>query len=603
MASPEDHLLTGSEPPDVLTAHITAPPVRPGSVIRGALVDRLLRAQPVLSVVSGPAGSGKTTVMAQCCEADRCPAWLSLSDSENDPVGFWLSVIESIRKTIDDFGPGYRARLRAGGASAVSPIVASIANELVERDMPLRLYLDDLHRLTSVECRRSLHEFIDLLPPTVHVVVGSRASPPIPLAKRRADGALLEIDAEDLAMSPDEARRQLAALGVSLDPGPLETLVARTEGWTAGLQLAGMALRGAPEPAAAVDALDGTELTIAEYFASEVVAQAPPNEQEFMLKTSLLRRMSGALCDAVTGGSGGSQTLRALSERNAFLVPLDTVGEWFRYHHLFADLLRAQLGDGADADLEVLNGRAFDWLREAGHFDDAIRHGLAAGRRDEVAELFCAGWWELFADGRLATARSILDSFTAAEIANHAPLALAAAMVTGLSNDREGARRLLAQAELAEHAFDGRPPDGTRSIVSSRCLAASFLALDGIEQALADGSAVLALEPEDSPWRPLAALTVGLARVMRGDVRESRAYLEEASSVPDQAIRAYALVELANVQLRLGEPARATVTGEEARRLTRDAGWSDTFLGTTADAVAGLCRAAIGDSEGARALL
>jgi LuxR family maltose regulon positive regulatory protein len=226
----------------VARAKLVAPHLRAETVERPALVARRLASPARLAIIAGPAWSGKSTLLAQCHAADPFAAWLSFAPADNDPVALWWSMIAALRTVVGDFGETYRARLFAAGVGAVDDLVVFVCNELAERDTPIQLFLDDLHVVDNVTPRRSLHRFVSTLPDSVRVTVASRESVPMPLARLRVNGDLVEVGASDLALSPSESRRFLTTFDASLDQAHPELLVARTEGWPAGLQLAGLAI-------------------------------------------------------------------------------------------------------------------------------------------------------------------------------------------------------------------------------------------------------------------------------------------------------------------------------------------------------------------------
>ncbi len=474
----------GFESPVVARTRLMPPSARPETVERPALVMRRLSSPARLGVVAGPAGCGKSTLLGQCYAVDPFPAWLSLSSEANDPVVFWWSMISSLGTVIGDFGREYRDRLMIAGTAVLDDVVASVTNELVEHQLPVHLFLDDVHLVKNPTCLRSLHRFVSSLPAGVRVTIASRDSAVLPLARLRVEGELIEITGTELTFSADMAREMIERLGVTIDVSQMEILVDRTEGWPAGLQLAGMALARVRDPNEFVTGFHGTDQDIADYLIDEVLETVTPEERDFMIQTSVLPRLSGGLCDAVTGRNDGAEVLARLERNNAFVIPLDRDGHWFRYHHLFADLLIAQLERRRPLEVAELHARAFEWLRDQRQVADAIPHALAAGDSDAAADLLSGNWLTLLGTGRIATACALLDRFADDEIAGHQPLALAAAFINGFAGQPRTARRFLEAAERA--TYDGPPPDGAVSMASSLALTRCGLALDGIDAALAD---------------------------------------------------------------------------------------------------------------------
>jgi LuxR family maltose regulon positive regulatory protein len=560
----------------------------------GGLAERAAR----LGVVSGPAGCGKSILLAQCYAVDPLPAWLSLWPEANDPVVLWWSLISSLGTVIGDFGRDYRDRLLIAGTAVLDDVVTSVTNELAEHQLPVHLFLDDVHLVENPTCRRSLHRFVSSLPDGVRVTIASRHSGVLPLARLRVEGQLIEITAADLAFPADMAREMLERLGATITTPQLELLVDRTEGWPAGLQLAGMALTRAGDPNEFVTDFHGTDREVADYLIGEVLETVTPDERDFMIETSILSRLSGGLCDAVTGRHAGAELLASLERSNAFIIALDRDGHWFRYHHLFADLLTAELQRRRPGDVAGLHARAFEWFRGDGQIAAAISHALAAGERDAAADLFCENWFTLVGTGRLGTVRGLLDRFADDEIAEHQPLAIAAAFANGIAGQTRAARRFLDAAERT--TYDRLPPDGAASMESSLALTRGSLALDGVDAALADGQKAYGLEPPGSTGHQLAALIVGLALVMQGEFDESTPYFERAEQGPDEISRVYALAELSLGQLDRGEHDRAAATAAEACRLIVELGGEDLFVAATAHAAAAIAAVALGDERRAR---
>jgi LuxR family maltose regulon positive regulatory protein len=589
---------TEFESPVLAQTRLMPPRPRPETVQRPALVTRRLSSLARLGVISGPAGCGKSTLLGQCHDVDPFPAWLSLSPEANDPVVLWWSLISSLRIVIGDFGRDYRDRLLTAGTTVLDDVRTLVTNELVEHQLPLHLFLDDVHLVENPTCRRSLHRFVSSLPAGVRVTIASRDSAVLPLARLRTQGELIEITGTDLAFSADIAHEMIVRLGVTIDVPQMEVLLDRTEGWPAGIQLAGMALTRASDPNDFVTGFHGTDQDVADYLIGEVLETVTPEERDFMIQTSVLPRLSGGLCDAVTGRHDGAEVLVALEQTNAFVIPLDRDGHWFRYHHLFADLLIAQLQRRRQLEVAGLHTRAFEWFRDHGQIADAIPQALAAGDSDAAADLLSRHWLTLVGTGRIATVRALLSRFLDDEITGHQPLALAAAFVNGFAGQPDAARRFLEAAERT--TYEGPPPDGAVSMESSLALTRCGLALDGIDAALADGMTAYRLEPPGSRWHQVASLIVGLALVMRGDVDESTPYFEQATHGPDEIAPCYALAELSLGQLTRGEHERAAATAAEACRLVDENGIGDLFVAATAHAAAALIAVALGDERQAR---
>ncbi|MGI9596939.1 MAG: LuxR C-terminal-related transcriptional regulator [Acidimicrobiales bacterium] len=531
--------------------------------------------------------------MSQCHATEEVAVWLSLDEADNDPVIFWSAMIEATREAIPGFGEAYLHRLTTTGPSVTEEIVTAMANELDEGGLPVRFFLDDLHLIESVDCLRPLHRLIRRRPEAVRFFVAARGTPPLPLARLRVEGQLDEIDWAALAMSVDEAELLFERLGHNLEPSQLTELVDRTEGWPAGLRLAAMAITDVEDADDFVTSFGGTDRAVASYLVAEVLEAMEPADRRFLAETAVLRRLSGDLCEAVTGRRDSQELLETFEQSNAFLIPLDRAGVWYRYHHLFAELLVSRLEREDPAAIEDLHGRAFEWLRVNGDPQEAIRHAMAAGRLADAAELVRDNWWHLLNTGRHETVRTMIERFDETEVMSHQPLALAAALVYAAEGDHDRARLFI--DAVGEPVGGEAPLIGAADGWSAVALIRGNLALDGVERALVDGLVAHEREPLESPWRPVAALIVGLATVMKGDSSGAEPYFEEARLSEDEGIRSYALAELALARLAQGRVEEAATLADEACRRIGQAGLDDIIQAGSAYAATALIALARGD--------
>jgi LuxR family transcriptional regulator, maltose regulon positive regulatory protein len=360
---------------------------RPGAVPRPRLSQRLDRGtRSRLTLVSAPAGFGKTTLVTQwLAEIDGPPsgtraavAWVSLDEHDNDPETFWGYVITALqRATHDSLGITALGLLRRPGPPPQEAL-ATVLNDLQALAAGVILVLDDYHAIADSDIHDAMGYVIDHLPPQVHLVLTTRSDPPFPLSRLRARGELVEVRAADLRFTHDEAADYLAGpMGLRLTASDVMTLADRTEGWAAALQLAGLSLQDHDDPVAVVARFAGDDRFIVDYLADEVLARQSEDVRDFLLETSVLERFTGPLCDAVTGGERGTARLVELERAGLFLVPLDDRREWWRFHHLFADVLRAHLTEQHPERLPDLHRRAASWLAVNGDAVDAVRHALA----------------------------------------------------------------------------------------------------------------------------------------------------------------------------------------------------------------------------------
>ena len=406
-----------SEPP-VLATKLHAPRRRRGVVERPRLTGRVGAGElPALTVVSAPAGFGKTTLLAQRFgggpgqgpEDGSSTAWLSLDTADNDPALFWTAVVAALQGVAPGIGTDALALLQT--SQPLATVVASLVNELSGHRGEAVLVLDDYHVIESAEVHAALAFLLDHLPPNVHVVLAARADPQLPLARLRAAGELVEIRAADLRFTAPEAADYLnTVMGLHLEPDDVAALEARTEGWIAALQLAALSMQGRDDPAAFIASFAGDDRFVIDYLAEEVLERQPDDVRRFLLDTAILNRLTGPLCDAVTGTGGGRAMLERLDRANLFLVPLDDRRLWYRYHHLFADVLRARLADERPEGTDERHRRASTWYETSGDQPEAIAHALAGHDLEGAARLIELAAPALFRARQEVTARRWLTA-------------------------------------------------------------------------------------------------------------------------------------------------------------------------------------------------
>ena len=437
--------------PDVLLAtklHVPRP--QPGFVPRPRLVEALdegLARARVL--VCAPAGFGKTALLADWARGDgRTVAWLGLDGGDSDPARFWRYVVAAL----DRARPGMAERVGPLLPRSVEGLVTALINEFAADPGPddVLLVLDDYHLVDSGPVHDSVALLLENLPPGLRVVVSGRADPPLPLARLRARGQLAELRTADLRFTAEEAA---ALLGETAGPGlpaaAAEALVARTEGWAAGLQLAGLSLRGQADAAGFVAAFSGSHRFVLDYLADEVLVGQPQQVRAFLLETSVLERLSGELCDAVTGQAGSQAMLEDIERAGLFLVPLDEVRGWWRYHQLFGDLLRARLRAEQPDRVQALHRAAGAWCDEHGLADDAVRHALASGDATWAARLVERHVETLLGRSEGATLRRWLSALPAESVRARPRLCLAQAYGAAMGFQVEALEALLDDAERA----------------------------------------------------------------------------------------------------------------------------------------------------------
>jgi LuxR family maltose regulon positive regulatory protein len=344
-----------------------------------------------LTVVSAPAGFGKTALLsawrAASVDEERSIGWLSLDESDDDATRFWTHVIAAVQRARPGVGE-HALTLLDTPRMPIESILSSLINDVAEVPQDLILVLDDYHLVQAEPIHRAVGFLLEHVPPQMHLVVSCRTDPPLPLARLRARGQLIEVRAVDLRFTFDEAVAFLnGVMGLSLSERDVSTLEARTEGWAAGLQLAALSLREREDVGAFISTFAGSNRHVLDYLTDEVLERQPDGVQRFLLTTSVLDRMSGGLCDALVGGDGGQKTLESLERTKFFVVALDEEKYWYRYHRLFSDVLRHRLRKVQPARIPTLHRRAARWYEDHGHVEDAITHALAAGDAEWAARL------------------------------------------------------------------------------------------------------------------------------------------------------------------------------------------------------------------------
>ncbi len=564
--------------PVILETKLTRPPVRAGHVARSELLE-LLRAEAgrKLTLLTAPPGFGKTTLLAAwaATEGERTVVWLSLDDDDNDPARFFGYAIAALQLVEPHLGTHALAAHEAPGARLLDVVLPLLLNDLAALDIGVTLVLDDYHLITNDEIHEAVAYLLERLPASLRLVLATREDPPLPLGRLRARGELCELRAGELRFSNEEATsflNDLLDLGLSAeDVGRLQ---ARTEGWPAALYLAALSLRGRDDPSAIIAAFAGDDRHLVDYLTAEVLARQPPELRSFLLQTSILKRLSGSLCDAVAERDGSAQVLEELERSNLLLMPLDTKREWYRYHPLFAELLQHELAR-TDADvLPLLHHRASVWYRQAGLIVEAAHHATAAGDVDAAVELVGCCWPLFLEQGQLATVARWLEALPETAIAENWLLCLAGVTVAAHTNRLDDAERWLEAADRAPPLVrNGQHPDGP--LAASR----AFLRLSrgDIAGTIAAARRGLTAAPSSEPALALAPqLVLGAALWWSGEPTEAKAAFELASRTAQAAGLVPATIETlgfrAAIALDQGDAAQSEALAREAIELTRRAG-------------------------------
>ncbi|MGW8251393.1 MAG: AAA family ATPase, partial [Anaerolineales bacterium] len=386
-------------PVPILSTKLYIPPRREGAIPRPHLIEKLLAGanRPgCYSLVCGPAGFGKTTLLSEYVSLLQHPAaWFSLDEGDNDPIQFWTYLISACQSVAGEVGESALELFSTPQALPDEAVPTILINDLTTQEQSIVLVLDDYHVIQSTSIHAGLQFLLDHLPNNLHIIVSTRTDPPWPLARFRARNQLIEIRAQDLRFSGEEAAEFLNdTMGLNLAVDEVAALEERTEGWVAGLQLAAIALQslvslqGRSDIPAFIEAFTGSHLFVAEYLVEEVLQRLSGDLRAFLLQTSILKRMNAGLCEAVTGCQDGQAILQSLQHANTFLVPLDHEGHWFRYHHLFADLLQARLRkDFSKDEITALHLNAATWYEHNGYMVEAVQHTFSAGDYEKAAFL------------------------------------------------------------------------------------------------------------------------------------------------------------------------------------------------------------------------
>lgn len=522
---------------DVLLTTKLYPPRSGAAVIPRPRLIQILSGRPRtrLVLVTGPAGSGKTTLVGDwLSNPPGGHAWLSLDPSDNDPLRFWSYLLAALRSVAPEVGATAASRLSMAGTDVVRDVLPHVVNDIVRLDSDIVVVLDDYHSITDRAVHDSMSRLIDWSPPQLRLVIVTRADPPLPIARLRARGDLLEVRAEELRFTRGESGELLtAALHLNLAPADVDRLQERTEGWAAGLQLAALSLRNRPDTSAFVARFAGDDRHIVDYLGQEVLATLPEDLREFLLHTSVLRRLSGPLCDHVTGRTESAQLLDRVESANLFLIPLDESRTWFRYHHLFGQLARHELSRTQPHAAAELNRRAAQWYRSNDDVIEAVASALAAGDTDMARGIVAEHWRRFFNAGRLATVTAWLNALPPDIVAVDPELSVARLWI-GLDTGR------LDEVNHWLDVTEAALPDDPR-IALIRCLSL----FKGGDVYAANRLAARWNGPTDGFWGTVANCALGATAFWLGKADEARDALQRAATLAiadgNQLARVYAL--------------------------------------------------------------
>jgi LuxR family maltose regulon positive regulatory protein len=512
---------------------LQVPPVRDQILTRDGLLERLRASADLkLTLVACPAGFGKTSLLATWYRAEnqrRPMAWLTVDKDDNDPAILWSYLLEALRRASPDLGVGGRVFLPSA-APVLELLLPQLVNALSEQG-DVTLILDDFHLLTDGRARESIRWLVEHAPPTFQLVLSTRREPDLAMAALRAYGEVLELRADDLRFTHDEADlflngRQL----LGLTSADVALLVERMDGWPAGLGLAALSLRRPEDKHELVSRFGASNRHVIDFLESEVLEAHDAVDSAFLVQCAVLERLCGSLCDAVLEQSGSVETLRRISHSNLFLVPLDDQGDWYRYHPVFAQLLKVKLSRRGTDLTTHLHRRAYEWNREHGDTTAAIHHALEAGMNAAASELVAATWPAQINAGRYKAVLSWIDRFPS-DVANHdVRLQLARAWAYSMSGHQNEAAHCVKLAERLDGPDAGPLPDGFSSVESSLATLKGVFSWGNVREARGYAHRALELEGPGSPWHALACWAVAMAHLAHGDLTEADAMFAHATA-------------------------------------------------------------------------
>jgi LuxR family maltose regulon positive regulatory protein len=567
---------------DLMALKLRPPVVRPGTISRSSLIGRLAREdlRPIVSVVAPP-GYGKTTLLSQWAARNRQAfAWVSLDERDNDPKVLLGYVAEAL-DAVQPIGERVFEALASPVSSVPGSVVPRLASALWSMTTPVVLVLDDVHLLRDARCRDALSVLADHVPAGSRLVLAGWGEPPLRIARLRAEGRLLEIGADDLALTRQEAAALLRAAGLALDEDEVAELHRRTEGWPAGLYLAALYLKeGGPVETAAVS-FAGDDRLVSQYMESEFLTRISARHRVFLTRTAVLERMCGSLCEAVLAEPGSAAALAELAGSNLLLVPLDRRGAWYRYHHLFRDMLLAELERLEPGLMPVLRRRAAAWCLDNGRPEEALEYSIAAGDVDTVARLVGKIALSAFQQARVTTVQRWLEWLEGRDgIEEHPLVAVWASLLAAQMGRPADAERWADVVDRWEYR-DGNPADDPAAWAWAAALRAT-LCRQGVKEMRADADEAVRRFAVVGIVAPLAGLCRGLALVLSGDPQGADAVLEETNTAgrdvgaPD--VLADIWCERSLLAMARGDWSSAEAFARQARAVVRRAGIQETLV-------------------------
>ena len=519
---------------ELVESKLLSPFTRDGIVDRPALVKRLKASSHVPVVaIRAPPGYGKTTMLSLWARADPRPfAWVSLDRWDNDPKVLLTYVAVALDR-IEPLGPAVYKALHSPGASIRGNLVPKLGAALAATTGPLVLVLDDVHLLHDREGIDAITMLADHLPGGSQMAIAGRGMDPLPIARLRAEGRVLEIGTSELSLGLRDATALIRQTGARIPSDQIKSLVDRTEGWAVGLYLAALSIEAEDPETSTSAAFGGDDRFIADYISSEFLANRSRSTVSFLTRTSVLETLSGPLCDAILERAGSATVLRSIERKNLLLLPLDRARNSYRYHHLLRDLLRTELRRREPGLEATLLARAAAWCEENGQLESALEYAQEAGDADRAARLLPSLLLPAHNQGRLATVRRWLAWFAEHGLMGRYPAVDAlGGCVFAVTGEAAGADRWLAVAESTDAAF--LLPDGVTPCTALLAFARAVMCADGVQRARLDAALAYDLVPELSPWRPTAVLVHGVTLLLTSLETEAEADFEDAIELSER---------------------------------------------------------------------
>ena len=563
----------------LLTTKLSIPPRRPRASIvdRSRLTDRLhVSDDQRLTLVSAPAGFGKTTLLTEWIPQNpHCVAWFSLDDDDNDPAHFWAYFIAAVQTLHSDLGASALALLEAPQSPPIEAVLTSLLNDVAAFPDRFALVLDDYHMVDTPAIHQALTFLLDHQPPQMQLFITTRSDPPLPLARWRARQQLIEIRAADLRFTSDEAATFLnRVMGLELSADEITALEAHTEGWIAGLQLAALSMQGRDDVGGFIRSFTGSHAYIIDYLAEEVIQRQTAEVQTFLLQTSILDRMCGSLCDAIAARAGSQPLLEQLERANLFITPLDDKREWFRYHHLFADVLQARLRREQPDLGPELHRRASGWYQQQGLMPEAINHSFKAADYEQAARLMKPIGRQIFVSSDVYfNLKTWLAQLPASLVRSRPELCLTYAWLLLAQGEFDRATHYLDCGEQAlRSGYVGEATVEERNTLAELATTRAIITVSQSEfdaqQVVASAQAALAdLYPHNLAYRSAVAGALGHAYLSLGDVHRAEQSMAEASAIAQAGniihMTVAAVTNLTNIQRTRGAFHLAQATAQQ----------------------------------------